>query len=215
MRANRHLAPLLTALLLAACAARTGAPGATPPGPRITPTATTQLTPIDQLGKTGSPVRLDIGTYRLVVDGLVERPLSLSYDELLALPAVTQVPRLECPGFFVDIAQWTGPSVRSLLEQAGVKPGANQVDFYDGHPQPYQKALTLEEALADDTYLAYKVNGETLPVEHGYPLRLVAGSKLGSYWVKWLVRIELKEGPATSDVQSPLVADFPRANAPS
>ncbi len=168
-------------------------PGTTPASqPTALPTPTRELTPIEALGKTGSPVQIDISTYRLSVDGLVEHLLLLSYDDLLALPAVSRVPRLECPGFFVDYAEWTGPLVRTILEQAGVQSGAVEVEFFDGHEQPYQKILTLEEALADDTYLAYQVNGQTLPVEHGYPLRLVAGSKLGSYWVKWLVRIEVR-----------------------
>jgi len=201
--ARLFVSTLVLSLLLVACAAGAGesTPGATPASQPTAlpsePTAlpsepTRELTPIEALGKTGSPVQIDIATYRLSVDGLVEHPLSLSYDDLLALPTVSQVPRLECPGFFVDYAEWTGPLVRTLLEQAGVQSGAVEVEFFDGHEQPYQKVLTLEEALADDTYLAYQVNGQTLPVEHGYPLRLVAGSELGSYWVKWLVRIQVK-----------------------
>ena len=157
------------------------------------PTSETRaLTPIDKLGRTGTAIEVDIKSYRLLVDGLVERPLSLSYDELLAYPAVSQMLRLECPGFFVDYAEWTGPLVRTLLEQAGVKPEAKEVEFAAGDKPPYQKTLTLEEALQDNSLLAYKVNGETLPVEHGYPVRLAVGSKLGSYWVKWLFRIEVK-----------------------
>lgn len=72
------------------------------------------LAPIDALGKTGSPIQVDSATYRLRVDGLVEHPLSLSYAEILALSAVTQVVRLECPGFFVDYAEWSGPLVSTL-----------------------------------------------------------------------------------------------------
>jgi DMSO/TMAO reductase YedYZ molybdopterin-dependent catalytic subunit len=147
---------------------------------------------MEDLGLTGTAIEVDIESYRLVVDGLVERPLSLTYDELLSYPTVTQVPRLECPGVFVNYAEWTGPLVRTLLEQAGVRPEAAEVDFYDGSEYPYRKTLTLEEALRDDTYLAHTVYGETLPVEHGYPVRLVAGSKLGSYWVKWVFHIEVK-----------------------
>jgi DMSO/TMAO reductase YedYZ molybdopterin-dependent catalytic subunit len=150
------------------------------------------LTPLDQLGVTGTPVEVDINAYRLVVDGLVEHPLSLSYEQLLAYPTVTQVLRLDCPGFFVDYAEWTGPLVRGILEDAGIKPEATQVEFYDGSRVPYRATLTLEEALRDDTYLAYQVYGQPLPPEHGYPLRLVAGSRLGSAWVKWLFHIAVK-----------------------
>jgi DMSO/TMAO reductase YedYZ molybdopterin-dependent catalytic subunit len=170
------------------------APASTPPaGPALAPTATAiPLTPVDELGRTGNPMDVDLATYRLVVDGLVERPLSLSYDELVAYPAVSEVLKLDCPGFFIDYAEWTGPLVRTLLEEAGIKPGASEVVFYDGHSIPYKQVLSLETALRDDTLLAYKVNGVTLPVEHGYPLRLAVGSQVGSYWVKWLFRIEVQ-----------------------
>jgi DMSO/TMAO reductase YedYZ molybdopterin-dependent catalytic subunit len=147
---------------------------------------------VDKLGLTGTPIEVDIKTYRLVVDGLVERPLSLSYAELLAYPTVSQVLKLDCPGFFVDYAEWSGPLVRTLLEEAGVKPEATAVEFSEGGDYPYSKTLTLEEARRDDTLLAYQVNGVTLPVEHGYPVRLAVGSELGSYWVKWLFRIEVQ-----------------------
>ncbi len=150
------------------------------------------LTPIDELGITGRPIDVNVESYRLVVDGLVERPLSLSLEDLTAYPAVTQVPRLECPGFFVDYAEWSGPLVRTILEDAGVKTEATEVVFYDGSEFPYRRKLTLEEALRDDTFLAYELYGQPLPPEHGFPLRLVAGSKLGSSWVKWLFRIEVK-----------------------
>jgi DMSO/TMAO reductase YedYZ molybdopterin-dependent catalytic subunit len=202
------LVTIILPALVAGCATNASAPTALPPteastpaasapspteGPTPAPTPSSMpLTPVDKLGRTGTPVKVDIEKYRLVVDGLVEHPLSLSYDELLAYPAVSEVLTLVCPGFFTDYAEWTGPVVRTLLEQAGVKPGASQVVFYDGGSTPYQQTLALETALLDDTLLAYKVNGVTLPVEHGYPVRLAVGSELGSYWVKWLFRIEVQ-----------------------
>jgi DMSO/TMAO reductase YedYZ molybdopterin-dependent catalytic subunit len=191
--------------LIAGCSTNASAPSLASPtgsltpaltpgeGPALAPTPTPiPLTPVDELGRTGTPIDVDIAAYHLVVDGLVERPLSLSYDELLAYPVVSEVLKLDCPGFFIDYAEWTGPLVRTLLEEAGIKPEASEVVFYDGGSIPYKKALSLETALRDDTLLAYKVNGVTLPVEHGYPLRLAAGSQIGSYWVKWLFRIEVR-----------------------
>lgn len=205
MRDVEHslLVVLLFAMLLTACAFNaamrtpdsgsqlTRAPAAED-SPLPAPSKTRTLTPVDKLGLTGTPVEVDITTYRLVVEGFVERPLYLTYDELLAYLAVSQVLTLECPGFFVDYAEWTGPLVRTILEEAGVKAGAQEVVFSAGDDGAYQKRLTLDEALADDTLLAYKVNGVTLPREHGYPVRLAVGSKLGSYWVKWLFRIEVR-----------------------
>jgi DMSO/TMAO reductase YedYZ molybdopterin-dependent catalytic subunit len=188
------LLTIVLSALVAGCTTNGSTPTPSPTegsAPMATPTAI-PLTPVDKLGLTGTPVEVDIATYRLVVDGLVERPLSLSYDELLAYPTVSQVLRLECPGFFVDWAEWTGPLVRTLLEEAGIKPEASTVKFYDGDEYPYTKTLPLEQARRDDTLLAWKVNGVILPVEHGYPVRLAAGSELGSYWVKWLFRIEVQ-----------------------
>lgn len=186
---------VISSALIAGCSTNTPTTGPLPqadnPAPRATATPW-PLTPVDKLGLTGTPIEVDIETYRLVVDGLVERPLSLSYDQLLAYPAVSQVLKLDCPGFFVDYAEWTGPLVRTLLEEAGVKPEATAVEFSEGGDYPYSKTLTLEQALRDDTLLAYRVNGVTLPVEHGFPVRLAVGSQLGSYWVKWLFRIEVK-----------------------
>lgn len=189
------LVTMILLALIAGCATNASAPTHSSPtgGPAPMPTATVwPLTPVDKLGLTGTPIDVDIKSYRLVVDGLLEHPLSLSYDELLAYSAVSKVLKLECPGVFVDYAEWTGPLVRTLLEEAAIKPGASQVVFYDGGSIPYQKTLTLETALREDTLLAYRVNGVTLPVEHGYPVRLAVGSQLGSYWVKWLFRIEVQ-----------------------
>ncbi len=189
----RHLLLTIVLSALIAGCTTTGLTPTLPPteGPAAAPTAI-PLTPVDKLGLTGTPVEVDIATYRLVVDGLVERPLSLSYDELMAYPAMSRVLRLECPGFFVDWAEWTGPLLRTVLEEAGVKPEATTVKFYDGDEYPYTRTLPLEQALRDDTLLVHTVNGVTLPVEHGYPVRLAVGSELGDYWVKWLFRIEVQ-----------------------
>ena len=149
------------------------------------------ITPIEDLNRTGRPVEVDIDEYRLVIDGLVEQPLSLTYQELLSRPQVSEVVLLICPGFFWDNAQWTGTPLAPLLEEAGLREGAKKVRFHalDG----YQRSLSLEEALAGGVFLAYQVNGEALPLEHGFPLRLVARHQYGGKWVKWLERIEVTE----------------------
>jgi DMSO/TMAO reductase YedYZ molybdopterin-dependent catalytic subunit len=139
---------------------------------------------------TGTAQDVDIASYRLTVDGLVDTPLVLSYEEILQFPPVTQSLDLVCPGFFVDYAEWTGVPVTDLLNIAGIKPGASELVFYalDG----YQQALSLEDAQQDGVFLAYEVNGQVLPKEHGYPLRLVADVAYGNSWVKWVNRIEVK-----------------------
>jgi len=147
------------------------------------------ITPVEELHTTGRPVELDISTYQLIVEGLVENPLSLSHEEIMAYPSVTEVVLLICPGVFYDNAEWTGVPVADILRQAKVKPEAEKVYFEAAGG--YRQALTIEEAMSDDVFLAYEVNGQILPVEHGYPLRLVVRGKYGSRWVKWLTHIEV------------------------
>jgi hypothetical protein len=148
------------------------------------------ITPVEKINRTGRPAEIDIEKYRLVVDGAVENPLSLSYEDILAYPERTDVVLLVCPGVFVDNAQWSGVPVSLILEEANPKPGAKEVRFHAGN---YRSVLTLEEAQRGGTYLAHHVNGQVLPEEHGFPLRLVAEGKYGSRWVKWLDRIEVVE----------------------
>lgn len=147
------------------------------------------ITPIDQLHITGIVTEVNIADYRLTVDGLVEKPLTLTYDDIVAYPSVTKVVLLICPLTFVDNAEWTGVLVSTLLVEAGLKSGATKVAFQslDG----YQIELPLEDVQKDGVFLAYKVDGQVLPLEHGYPLRLVAEGQYGSNWVKWLTHIEV------------------------
>jgi DMSO/TMAO reductase YedYZ molybdopterin-dependent catalytic subunit len=148
------------------------------------------ITPTDQIHITGRAQEVDIAQYRLTVDGLVGNPLSLTYEDILAYPAVTEVVLLICPGYFVDNAEWSGVPLTALLAEAGVKPEASRVSFrsLDG----YRVELPLADVQREGVFLAYKVNGEVLPAEHGYPLRLVLRGDYGGDWVKWVERIEVK-----------------------
>ncbi len=148
------------------------------------------IDPVENLNRTGRPPEINIEEYRLVVDGAVENPLSLSYEDILAYPEKTDVVLLICPGFFVDNAQWSGVPVSLILEEAKPKPEAKEVRFYAGS---YRITLTLEEAQREGTYLAHHVNGQVLPEKDGFPIRLVAKGKYGNQWVKWLDRIEVLE----------------------
>jgi DMSO/TMAO reductase YedYZ molybdopterin-dependent catalytic subunit len=146
------------------------------------------ITATEDLHFTGSPPEeLDIAAYRLEVSGLVDSPLSLTYEDILAYPAVTEVVLLICPGVFQDNAEWTGVPVWRLLEDAGVEAEAVKVVF---HADSYTATLPLDEITGSDSiFLAHTVNGETLPLEHGYPLRLVAKDRMGYDWVKWVERL--------------------------
>jgi DMSO/TMAO reductase YedYZ molybdopterin-dependent catalytic subunit len=152
---------------------------------------TLPITAVEDLHRTGRPVEYDIDTYRLVVDGLVENPLSLSYEDLLSRPQVTEEVLLICSGFFWDNAVWTGTPLSLILEDAGLLPEASQVLITSG--DGYSRRISLEDATAEGVFLAYEVNGETLPEEHGYPIRLVARHQYGNVWVKWIEHIEVIE----------------------
>lgn len=210
---------IILTLLLAACASATistpspiETPSVTPtdaftPVPTATPQLTEELahladsdpawsnnsdlpvTPVEQLHITGKAPEINITDYRLTVDGLVEKPLTLTYDEVMAYPSITEVVLLICPLTFVDNAEWTGVPVSTLLAEVGLKSGATEVAFQslDG----YKIELPLEDVQKDGVFLAYKVDGQVLPLEHGYPLRLVAERQYGGNWVKWITHIEV------------------------
>jgi DMSO/TMAO reductase YedYZ molybdopterin-dependent catalytic subunit len=99
---------------------------------------------VDGLHVTGTPVEVDSASFRLAVGGAVERPLSLSLEQIRALPAVREQITLNCPGFFTDRGVWTGVPVRDLLALAGVKAGAAKVVF-TSLSQGYTSTLSLED----------------------------------------------------------------------
>ncbi len=133
---------------------------------------------------------INISTYRLTVTGLVNKPLELTYDQVLqGFQNYQKVVTLHCvDGWSVKIL-WEGFLVKNLLDQAGVDPNATTVIFYasDG----YSTALPLDYITSKDILIAYKMNDVTLPPERGFPFQLVAESQLGYKWIKWLTKIEV------------------------
>jgi len=155
-----------------------------------------KLTPIDKffVVQKGAIPEVNLRGWSLVVDGSVERPLSLAYGDLLALPMVSEVVTLECfdnvpGGELIGTAEWRGIRVSTILDKAGVKDSAVKVLFHgaDG----YSTSHKIGYVLRGDVILALKMNGFDLPREHGFPLRLVAPGKYGYKWAKWITRIEL------------------------
>jgi hypothetical protein len=148
-----------------------------------------RVDPIGNLGITGRPPAVDPETYRLKVDGAVERPLELSLQDLKSLPQTSGVKVLICPGVFVDTAEWSGVPIHYLLEKAGLKAGVIEIRFHslDGG---YQVGFPVQQMKDDGAYLATMVNGEPLPDVHGFPARLVITGVYGANWVKWIGRIE-------------------------
>ena len=142
----------------------------------------------------------------IAVGGLVEKPLKLSMAELRAMPARTQITRHDCVEGWSCIGQWKGTPLAMLLAQARPKPEARYVVFYCADPMGaedvdaagnfiprpyYYESLDLLEATHPQTILAYELNGATLPVEHGAPVRLRAERQLGYKMPKYVQRIDL------------------------
>jgi sulfane dehydrogenase subunit SoxC len=160
---------------------------------------------------------VDPDAFRLELTGAVERPLSLSLDDLRSRERVALPVTFECAGNgrallaprplsqpwlteAVGTAEWAGTPLRPLLDEAGVRPEAVEALFTGldrgvegGVPQAYERALSLADT--DNALLAYEMNGAPLPPQHGFPLRLVVPGWYGMTNVKWLARITLLEQP--------------------
>ena len=140
--------------------------------------------------------RVDAASWRLRIDGMVDRPWQIDYEELLAMPSVEQPVTLQCVsnqvgGDLVDSAVWQGVPLTDLLEQVGVRAGAEQVfsTSVDGWTCGFPLAALEGERTA---LVAYAMNGEPLLPEHGYPVRLVVAGLYGYVSAtKWLESIEL------------------------
>ncbi len=162
--------------------------------------------------------------WQLTVDGEVERELSLSYSDLLELPAKTAVVLLECAGNgraqlgpktkgllwesgAVSTAEWTGVPLSAVLKIAGVKEGAIEVILQgadsgviaDEPTSPgaiaFERSLPLTKAIRPEVFLAYKLNGKDLTREHGFPVRAVVGGWYGMASVKWLTKATVTATP--------------------
>lgn len=164
---------------------------------------------------------LDESQWRLDVGGMVRKPLNLSLHELTKMPAETAVITLECAGngrsLFrppaagvqwrlgaVGTAEWTGPRLADVLARACIHPDAGEVIFggadrgtADGSPQPirFERSLSVRDAMESGALLAYAMNGQPLPVRHGYPLRLVVPGWYAVASVKWLTEVRVVAEP--------------------
>jgi DMSO/TMAO reductase YedYZ molybdopterin-dependent catalytic subunit len=125
--------------------------------------------------------------WRLKIDGLVARPAEISLDQIKRLPARSQITHQACEEGWSFIAQWSGVSLADMLNCAGILPRAKYVVFYAFDEE--WDSLDLPEAIHPQTLLAYNMNGEDLPTDHGAPLRLRVPRQLGYKSVKYLRRI--------------------------
>jgi DMSO/TMAO reductase YedYZ molybdopterin-dependent catalytic subunit len=170
---------------------------------------------------------LDPAGFRLAIGGLVDRPLQLSLADLRQLPSKSIVVTLECAGNgrtgfdppiegekwdlgAVSTAEWTGVPLVEILDRCGVRSDAREVLFrgadggtVDGRADHirFERSLPLDAARESDALLAYAMNGETLPIHHGYPLRAIVPSWYAVASVKWLTEIELIDRPFAGHYQ--------------
>jgi DMSO/TMAO reductase YedYZ molybdopterin-dependent catalytic subunit len=133
----------------------------------------------------------DPGTWRLRIDGLVHRPVELSYRDLLALPQAEQVSTFHCvTGWTVGHVHWGGVRFHDLLALAGPLPTAHAAHFISAEI-PYDDYLALGQVALPDVMLAYEMDGKPLLQEHGAPVRVVIPEMYGYKNVKWVKQITL------------------------
>jgi DMSO/TMAO reductase YedYZ molybdopterin-dependent catalytic subunit len=174
------------------------------------------LTPAGQFFTTqhyGHP-HIDPAAYRLKITGLVQKPLSLSLDELKKMKPAELVAGFECSGNrrplqgLASNGRWTGVPLRSVLEPAGLQPAAREIVFFGADhgeeevefrtqkftvDQQYGRSMSRDQALAPEPFLAYALNGEPLSVHQGFPLRLIVPGWYGAPNVKWLSQIHAQQ----------------------
>lgn len=163
---------------------------------------------------------IEMSSWRLKVEGSgVNRALELTYDDLLAMPAVSFVRYVECAGngrsFFeiahakkaqgtqwklgaIGVAEWTGVPLRDLLERAGVKKTARDVMPEGLDDLKVRRPMSLDKAMEADTMVVYAMNGQPLPADHGFPARVLTPGWIGVANIKWVGRIQVSEEPLFS-----------------
>lgn len=162
---------------------------------------------------------IDASAWRLNISGDVARPATLSLDQIRAMKRVEHVVTLECAGNgrarlsprpvsqpwlyeAIGTARWSGTPLRDVLQAVGVDPGAVEAVFTGADrgiqgdvEHAYARSLPLDDAMRDEVLLAYKMNGEPLQPQHGYPLRLIVPGWYGMTSVKWLHSIQITSTP--------------------
>jgi sulfane dehydrogenase subunit SoxC len=164
--------------------------------------------------------RLDAASWRLSIEGSgVTNPRQFTYDELVGLPSVSVTRFVECAGngrsFFeitygnraqggqwrlgaIGVAEWTGVPLREVLDRAGLRRTAKDVMPEGLDELRVRRSMPLAKALEDDTLLVYAMNGQTLPQDHGFPVRVLVPGWVGVANIKWVGRIEVSDQPLWS-----------------
>jgi DMSO/TMAO reductase YedYZ molybdopterin-dependent catalytic subunit len=159
------------------------------------PTGLTQLIPAAGgfriYSVTGSLPSESDAAYRLTVDGMVKKPITLTLADLRGMPATSVVSDFQCvTGWRVPAVHWTGVQLSVLLDHVGVQPGAAALTF-DSFDGEYTESLTLAQAQRPDVLVAYDMLGAPVTRDHGGPVRLFVAPMYGYKSCKWLSRISL------------------------
>jgi sulfane dehydrogenase subunit SoxC len=160
----------------------------------------------------GGVAEIDPAKHRLMINGLVEKPLVFTMDDIKRMPRLSRIYFLECAANsgmewrgaqlngcqfthgMVHNVMYTGVPLKVLLDEAGLRPNAKWLMLEGGDASGMNRSLPIEKALSD-VMLAFAMNGEALRPEQGYPLRAVIPGWEGNLWVKWLRRIEVGDQP--------------------
>jgi len=165
--------------------------------------------------------KFDLANWRLSVGGMIERPLTLAWRDITNMRSHSKLVTLECAGNgrfrleprvtgeqwnlgAVSTAEWAGVPLQEVLDRACVKSGGRYIIFrgadrgtVDGHTETiaFERSLSMDDARESEALLAYAMNGEALPLQHGFPLRLIVPSWYAVASVKWLTEIEVVDQP--------------------
>jgi DMSO/TMAO reductase YedYZ molybdopterin-dependent catalytic subunit len=163
-------------------------PAVNAPTPAATPNYA-ELDPSTGLHYTGKAHTINLASYRLEINGLVDYPLELSYDDLRCMPKIEVQTTIVCIGNFDDTAVWAGASLQYILELAGIQPQAKNIRLIgaDG----YSASVSKKDAMSGKAFLAYEWEKQPVPIIHGFPVRAAFPGLLGANWVKWLIKIEV------------------------
>ena len=147
------------------------------------------LTEFETMGYTEHSV--NVKQWRLNISGKVKKPLQLSYEHILDLPAIERKVLLICPGYFSNHGLWRGVSIMELLNMTEAQAGITHITLRgaDTYIEKIDR-FAIEKIRANKVFLAYQVNGKTLPKKHGFPLRAVAEDNYGSSWTKYVYALE-------------------------
>ena len=135
--------------------------------------------------------KVDLNSWRMLIEGNIAAPRKLSYSQILELPSIERNVLLICPGVFTNHGRWKGISMMTVLNLAQMKADTTHITVY-GPEGSYEKVerFPIADIRSNKVFLAYAVNGEKLPQKHGFPLRIVAEDYYGSDWVKYVYKIE-------------------------